>query len=108
MLQEFRPPEGASILDMVLNTYTSLNLLPKFLKDNRIVDLNSKAVFGDVFVFDTDFIDNAFLYEEILKNGYLFRTNDLPLVNINDNRRNFLLAENGLVLRTETKKNLII
>ena len=108
MLRDFRPPEGASILDIVLNIYTSLDLLPKFLMDNKIIDLNSKAEFGDVFIYDTDFVENAFLYDDILKNSYQFRTNDLPFVNQNDNRRNFLLTENGLILRTETKKNLTI
>ena len=107
MLKEFRPPEGASILDVVLNTYTSMNLLPKFLKDNGITNMDAKAETGDVFVYDTDFVENDFLHDEILKNDYKFRTNDLPYVNANDNSRHFLLTENGLILRTETKKNIL-
>ena len=73
--KEFR--EGCTIFDVVLELYLSLNMLPKLISDNSITDLNALTVTGQKFAYDTDFIYNETMSDEITKKNYKFRTGDL-------------------------------
>ena len=108
MLQSYKAPSGCTIFDLVLQCYLSLNLMPKFLIDNNIEDLNFLTVVGQVFVYDTDFVADDFMAMEILKNNYVFCTGKLLVTNIPAVRSNFLLIENGDILSTENNTLFII
>ena len=82
--KEFR--EGCTIFDVVLELYLSLNMLPKLISDNSITDLNALTTTGQKFAYDTDFIYNEKMSDEITKKNYKFRTGDFtPKINKDDN-----------------------
>jgi hypothetical protein len=99
--------QGCTIFDVVLQLYLSLNLLPKLILDNNITDLNAITTTGQVFVYDTDFVYNEILSEEITRKNYNFRTSELKIFN-RSNLENYLLIENGDILATETNKLFLI
>lgn len=72
--KEFR--QGCTIFDVVLELYLSLNMLPKLISDNSITDLNALTTTGQKFAYDTDFIYNEKMSDEITKKNYKFRTGD--------------------------------
>lgn len=74
MLARYRAPEGASLFDLVLNTYTSLNLLTKFILDNNIRGYDLITKVGDEFLFDTDLIVDNFMFDDIIDNQLIFVT----------------------------------
>lgn len=108
MLLEFRPPIGATILDLCLNTYLSLNLLPKFVKDNNIQNLNYVTGQSEVYTFDTDFIWDEFLSKDVKNNDYKFTTGNIKIPNASFSNDNFLLIESGDILQTEAGENFLI
>jgi hypothetical protein len=75
--KEFR--EGCTIFDVVLELYLSLNMLPKLISDNSITDLNALTTTGQKFAYDTDFIYNEKMSDEITKKNYKFRTGDFSV-----------------------------
>jgi hypothetical protein len=98
--------QGCTIFDVVLQLYLSLNMLPKLLFDNNITDLNALTTTGQIFVYDTDFIDNETMSEEITKKDYKFKTSDLKITN-NAVIGDFLLIESAEILQDEAN-NLFI
>ena len=92
--------QGCTIFDVVLQLYLSLNMLPKLLFDNNITDLNALTTTGQIFVYDTDFIDNETMSEEITKKDYKFKTSDLKITN-NAVIGDFLLIESAEILQDE-------
>ena len=92
--------EGCTLFDVVLELYLSLNLLPKFIVDNDIKDLNAITVSGQVFKYDTDFIYNEVMSEEITRKNHRFCTGQLNIFNraiLGD----YLLIENTEILKDE-------
>ncbi len=77
MIITYYPPEGCSIYDMVLNTYTTLNLMTKFIVDNNIQNLDLVSTVGQGFTYDTDFIYDGFVYNEIIEDGMIYCTGTL-------------------------------
>lgn len=75
--KEFR--EGCTIFDVVLELYLSLNMLPKLISDNSITDLSALTTTGQKFAYDTDFIYNEKMSDEITKKNYKFRTGDFSV-----------------------------
>lgn len=71
--------QGCTIFDVVLELYLSLNMLPKLISDNSITDLNALTTTGQKFAYDTDFIYNEKMSDEITKKNYKFRTGDFTL-----------------------------
>ena len=108
MLLEFRPPIGATIFDLCLNTYLSLNLLPKFVKDNGIENLNYVTGQGEVYIYDTDFIWDEFMSKDIKNNNYKFTTGDITIPNASLSSDDFLLIESGAILQSEAGQNFLI
>lgn len=92
--------EGCSIFDVVLELYLSLNMLPKLLIDNNITDLNLVTVTGQNFVYDTDFISNEAMSEEITKKNYKFKTTEAKKTS-SIIAENYLLIENTEILQNE-------
>ena len=99
--------EGCTFFDVVLQCYLSLNLMPKFIIDNNITDLNLMTTAGQVFKYDPSFISDEFLNNEILKNDYKFRTGT-PIFDTTAIRGNYLLTEASEILSTENKNDFIL
>jgi hypothetical protein len=98
--------EGCTIFDVVLELYLSLNLLPKLVIDNNITDLNLITTTGQNFVYDTDFITDERMSEEILKKNYKFRTSEAKKTN-SVIIENYLLIENSEILQNEVNEFFI-
>lgn len=98
--------EGCTFYDVVLNVYLSLNLMPKFIIDNNIKDINLVTTAGQGFYFDTDYIDDDFMNDKVIKNNYKFCTGKF-FVNTGI-RGNYLLIESGEILETETNNLFLI
>jgi hypothetical protein len=92
--------EGCTIFDVVLELYLSLNMLPKLVFDNNITDLNLITITGQGFFYDTDFVANERMSEEIIKKNYKFRTSETKKTN-NVVAENYLLIENSEILQNE-------
>ena len=108
MLLEFKPPIGATILDVCLNTYLSINLLPKFIKDNSISNMDFVAGINDVFVYDTDFIFDEFMSKDVQKNSYKFVTGDVNIPNASFSNQDYLLIETSEILKDEANNLFLI
>ena len=108
MLLEFRPPVGSNLFDVVLNTYTSLDLIPKFMKDNNITNVNMVTKTGDVFVYDTTLIVDEIMLDKINKGRLLFMTSDAPNNVIKADSTNYLLIESSEILSSEANINFLI
>ena len=98
--------EGCTIFDVVLELYLSLNLLPKLVIDNNITDLNLITTTGQNFVYDTDFVANERMSEEIMKKNYKFRTSEAKKTN-SVVTENYLLIENSEILQNEVNEFFI-
>lgn len=90
--------EQCTIFDVCLQLYGSLDLLPKLISDNGIIDISLNVSKDKVFVFDTDFIDNEFISNEIIRNDYTFCTGFLPIF---DNNKKMLLASSDILASTD-------
>ena len=100
MLLEYKPSLGATILDMVLNTYLSLDLLPKFVEDNGIDNLNLVAGGDEVYIYDTDFVSNEFMSIEVLRNSLKFTTGSYTIPNALLTDEDYLLTESDEIFST--------
>ena len=92
--------QGCTIFDVVLELYLTLNLLPKFIIDNQITDVNILTVTGQVFKYDTELVSNERLSDEILRKNYRFQTSELK-INRNVILGNYLLIESAEILKDE-------
>jgi len=101
MQQSFKPSIGSTILDICLNVYSSLNMLPKLIIDNNIQNLNFVTGINDTFIYDTDFVVDEFLQNDIIKNDYKFVTGDLYIPNASFTNENYLLIESGAILQSD-------
>lgn len=99
--------EGCTFFDVVLQCYLSLNLMPKFILDNNITDLNLATTAGQVFKYDSDFISDEFLSGEVLKNDYKFCTGR-PIFDNTIVRGNYLLTETPEILSSEDANDFIL
>lgn len=97
----FRVPEGASIFDVCLNVYTSLNLLSKLMSDNNITSYNKVFDGKELIVYDTDFVSDEFLFLLIQKNDYIFSTSKARV-------KRFLLNEEGNFILQENNFKIIV
>jgi hypothetical protein len=104
----FKPPIGSSILDVCLNVYLSLNLLPKLITDNSIQSLNYVSGINDVYVYDTDLIYDEFLHDSVIRNDMKFCTGDLKKNNASFVSENYLLIESGEILQSEASDDFIL
>jgi hypothetical protein len=108
MLVEFKPSIGSTLFDLCLNTYLSLNLLPKFIKDNNVQNLDFVTGINEKYVYDTDFIYDEFLSNELIRNNYKFSTGDIKIPNSNVSNENYLLIESLAILQNEAGINFLI
>lgn len=92
--------QGCTIFDVVLELYLSLNMLPKLIFDNSITDINAITTTGQKFTYDTDFIYNEKMSDEITRKNYKFRTGDLNIFN-NAIIGDYLLIESSEILKDE-------
>lgn len=99
--------EGCTFFDVVLQCYLSLNLMPKFIIDNNITDLNLATTAGQIFNYDSDFISDEFLSGEVLKNDYKFCTGR-PIFDNMIIRGNYLTTETPEILSTENANDFIL
>jgi len=98
--------QGCTIFDVVLELYLSLNMLPKLIFDNNITDLNAITYTGQKFIYDTDFVFNEIMSDEIIRKNYKFSTGELKIFSraiLGD----YLLIENSEILKDEAN-NLFI
>jgi hypothetical protein len=98
--------EGCTLFDAVLNVYLSLNLIPQFILDNDIKDLDIVTTAGQEFIFETDLIQDEFLSRDVIVNDYKFNTGKL-FVNTAV-QANFLLIESGEILQTDANEFFLI
>lgn len=92
--------QGCTIFDVVLELYLSLNMLPKLIFDNNITDLNAITYTGQKFIYDTDFVFNEIMSDEIIRKNYKFSTGELKIFSraiLGD----YLLIENSEILKDE-------
>lgn len=99
-------PEGCTFFDVVLQCYYSLNLMPKFISDNGILDLNLVTTANQTFVYDNELIYDEFLSNEAIKNDYKYCTGELK-VNSNFARSSYLLVESSDILSTEANNKFL-
>lgn len=92
--------QGCTIFDVVLELYLSLNMLPKLIFDNNITDLNAETITGQKFYYDTDFVTNERMSEEIVKKDYKFRTSETKKT-ISVIVEEYLLIESSEILQDE-------
>ena len=90
--------EECTIFDVCLQLYGSLDLLPKLISDNGIIDISAKIKKETLFIYDTDFIDNEFISNEIIRNSLNFCTGFLPIF---DNNINIFLASSDVLASTD-------
>lgn len=93
--------QGCTLFDVVLELYLSLNMLPKLITDNNITDLNAITTSGQIFKYDTDFVSNEVMAEEILRKNYKFCTGELKIYNDVLINENYLLIESSEILQNE-------
>jgi len=93
----YTPPEGCTIYDLVLNGYTSLNLMSKFIRDNNIEHIDIITTAGQTFQYESDLIYDFFIFDEIVNNDYKFCTGK----GLSQDATNYLLIENTDILSTE-------
>lgn len=62
MLSEYKTYSNQNMLDICLNTYGSLNLLGKFIKENNIRNIVYNPPNNITFVFDNTLITNRIIY----------------------------------------------
>ena len=99
--------EGCTFFVVVLQCYLSLNLMPKFIFDNNITDLNLATTAGQVFKYDSDFIADEFLNNEVLANDFKFCTGK-PIFDNTIIRGNYLTTETPEILSTENTNDFIL
>lgn len=78
MLKPFEAVSGQLLKDVCLNTYGTLDQLVKLAQDNNIEDLHYKCKTGDVFIFDTDLVQNLAVYRDIELNETKYLTTEIP------------------------------
>jgi hypothetical protein len=100
--------ENCNIFDVVLQCYFSFDLLPKFIEDNSIKDVNLVTFAGQSFIYDTDFIFDEFLSTETAKEGYVFSTGYLRETDPPRSRTLYLRTETGSILKAENNKNFTV
>lgn len=100
MQKEFKAIEGQSVIDLCLNTYCSINELPRFLKENNIDNINGVSKTLDSFVYDSTYIADQLISNQIEQNGFLFRTGI--------DATKYLLVENTDILRPENDQNFLV
>ncbi len=98
--------EGSTIFDIVLNTYMSLNAIPRFIADNGITDLGMITTAGQQFIFNTDAVEDEILSLDVLRNGYNFNTGKFFISK--RKAENYLLIENKEILKTESNNLFLI
>jgi len=108
MQQLFKPSIGSTILDICLNVYCSLNLLPKIIQDNNIQSLVFVSGVGSEIIYDTDFVDDEFIQREILRNNYKFVTGNLYVPNASFTNEKYLLIESEAILESEAGELFLI
>jgi hypothetical protein len=106
MILTFQPPKDASVFDIVINTYGTLDLIGKFTQDNKIDDLSVLADGLTSYQYDFDSIENYNDYFKVQENHYKYVTGQkfiveavLPL--------NYLLTEADIIIANE-QANLFI
>ena len=99
--------EGCTFFDVVMQCYLSLNMMPKLILDNGIKDLNLTTTAGEVFLYDTDFVSDEFLNNEVVKNDYKFCTGR-PIFYDSENRFSFLITENNEYITTGVEQKIKI
>ena len=104
----YNPPIGSSILDVCLNVYLSLDLLPRLLVDNNVQSLNIVTGIGAAFTYETDLIEDEFLSNEVRQHSYKFCTGDLRKTNASFVSEDYLLIESGEILRNEVSEDFIL
>ena len=94
MIDTYTAKDGQSIYDVCLNTYGTLNLLFKLIKDNKISSTNEQRLAGKVFTFDTSLIiDNSIF--NVVNNAIVYATQEKYGVFLQKEDRFYLLKEDG-------------
>lgn len=107
ILLEFKPPKNATLFDIVLNTYGTLDLLSKFMLDNNINDVNTMATGLETFTFDYSLVNNYGQYDTISIKEMQFTTGDSVLSAFFEQPNN-ILTEAEEVLLNEDSDDFII
>ena len=107
MIIEFIPPKNASIFDIVLNTYGSMDLLGKLISDNKITDVNMLAKGNEVFSIDYSKIKNYELFLYFKNNNVQLVTGD-SLIQTIIPEEDYLTTEQPDVLETDDNDLFII
>ena len=76
-------------------------MLPKFIEDNQIKSLDRVTGVGEVYLYDPEYVCDAFLYDDVLRNNYKFVTGDYSLPVSGFTSENYLLIETSEILSTE-------
>jgi hypothetical protein len=51
-MQQFKAAQNSTIFDVCLNTYGTLNLLVKLMKDNNFPGVDTYPAAGQIFLYD--------------------------------------------------------
>jgi hypothetical protein len=99
MLQSFKAVQRQSLIDVVLNTYGSINLMSKLILDNSITDFNGTTATGDLFAYDDSLVTDQNLYNWIQQYDAKFCTGIVQDI--------YILTENNFILQSESGQNLM-
>jgi hypothetical protein len=93
---------------MVLQVYTSLDLVGKFILDNNISTYDILTGVGEVYIYDTEYIYDELIYNEIMDNKYKFCSFGNILFPLYENNDIFLTTEDVTIIDTENSESFKI
>jgi len=76
-------------------------MLPKFIEDNNITNLNRVTGVGEVYIYDPMYIVDAFMYNDVVRNDYKFVTGDYSLPDSSFSSEEYLLIETSEIMASE-------
>jgi hypothetical protein len=106
-MKNFTAISGQSIWDVCLNTYASLDLVSKLMKDNNFDNLNAKPLSGQSFLFDDTLIPDQNVTSSIDLNRVKYstsRTNNGSIYSTVEGSVNSAAKAGGTVIPTTKDK----
>ena len=100
-IQNIKTLQGQSIYDICLQSYGSLDLMNKLLKDNNIYNLDSTDISMRNINFDETKVIDKYILDYIYKNKINYSTG----INLN---MKVLVTESGIIINTESGQTIII
>jgi len=109
MYLQFLPPKDATLFDICINTYGSLDLLYKLINDNNITNINALATGFDRYIFDYSLVVNYDRYQKIQNETFRFVTGQKEIrAAFEQPTENYLQTETPDILQSEQDDLFIV